>query len=281
MRKPASLSIATMAMALSVAFIGPGVLTSAPAYSVTQPAAGAPQLKTVNATAQVWVERLFTMIAQQNERGLEGLLSTALIVQAPNGQTMTKPQFLNDLPAVGPFEIRNVQATQARGTVIVRYDAVVTPRVGVKAVPLEPAPHLSTFLWNGKRWKLTSHAMFAPGTAPVSPGVQPLLTRVTQTILEQPIAYPDSKPEISAAIITLNEGSQTGWHRHDAPMFAYVLTGSVTVTYDGNIVKTYSAGEALMEAVGTRHNGMSTGPGPVQILVVNFGAEGVANTVVL
>lgn len=110
----------------------------------------------------------------------------------------------------------------------------------------------------------------------------PLLTKQSTTILGQPLAYPTQSPaEVSSAIITLLPGQQTGMHRHDAPMYAYILSGAVTVTYDGGITKTYRKGQAIMEAVGTRHNGVNNGDEPVRILVVNMGAEGVANSVKL
>ena len=110
----------------------------------------------------------------------------------------------------------------------------------------------------------------------------PLLENVTETVLGEPIAYPSASPaQVSSSIITLQPGAETGLHRHDAPMYAYILDGVLTVTYDGGIDKIYRSGDAIMEAVGTAHNGKNTGDKPVTILVVNIGAEGVANTVKL
>lgn len=68
-------------------------------------------------------------------------------------------------------------------------------------------------------------------------------------------------------------------HKHEAPMYAYVLEGTVTVEYKGGTIKEYPAGTALMEAIGTWHNGKNLGDVPVRILVVNMGAKGVKNTV--
>jgi len=47
------------------------------------------------------------------------------------------------------------------------------------------------------------------------------------------------------------------------------------------VLKAYSAGEAILEAVGTAHNGTNLTDAPVRLLVVNMGAEGVADTVSL
>lgn len=109
-----------------------------------------------------------------------------------------------------------------------------------------------------------------------------LLTQQQADVLDQILTYPStSQAQVSSSIITIPVGMETGLHKHDAPMYAYVLTGQLTVTYDGGVIKTYKAGEAIMEAVGTAHNGQNTGTVPVEVLVVNFGADGVANTVKL
>lgn len=116
--------------------------------------------------------------------------------------------------------------------------------------------------------------------APVSS--QQLLEKTTATVLQQQLRYPNSsQAQISSSIITLAPGAETGLHRHDAPMYAYILDGELTVTYDGGTIKTYRAGQAVMEAEGTAHNGKNSGTTPVRVLVVNMGADGVANTVTL
>ena len=99
------------------------------------------------------------------------------------------------------------------------------------------------------------------------------------TVLGQALAYPDGAPQVSSSIIRLEPGEETGWHRHDAPMYGYVLAGELTVDYGEDGVRTYAPGEALMEAVGTAHNGTATGDEPVLVLVVNLGAAGVEDSV--
>ena len=111
---------------------------------------------------------------------------------------------------------------------------------------------------------------------------QPLLDKAETTILGQPLVYPTELPaQLSSSIITIPPGVETGLHKHDAPMYAYVIEGTLTVTYDGGVIKTYKPGDALIEAVGTPHNGVNAGTTPVKVLVVNVGAESVANTVPL
>lgn len=111
------------------------------------------------------------------------------------------------------------------------------------------------------------------------PTAEPLL-ETGVTILNQPLAYPSTAaPQVTSAILTLAPGVETGLHRHDVPLFAHILSGELTVTYEDAGTRVYGAGDTLMEAVGTPHNGRNSGRTPVRILVVFMGAEGAANTV--
>jgi quercetin dioxygenase-like cupin family protein len=123
------------------------------------------------------------------------------------------------------------------------------------------------------------HAALAQERDAPSPSVAALLS-TGKTILGQPLTYPDGAPaRVTSAIVTLPLGAQTGWHRHDVPVFGYVLDGELTVTYEGTGDRVYRTGEAFMEAIGTRHNGRNTGTGPAHILAVFIGADGIQNTV--
>lgn len=118
--------------------------------------------------------------------------------------------------------------------------------------------------------------------SPGKPQVSTILDKQAQTVLDQLLQYPTgSQAQVSSAVLTLAPGVSTGLHKHDAPMYAYILEGTLTVTYEGGIVKEFSAGSAILEAVGTPHNGENKTDKPVKILVVNMGAEGVANSVTL
>ncbi len=119
-------------------------------------------------------------------------------------------------------------------------------------------------------------------TASSKPQVSTILDKQAQTVLDQFLQYPTgSQAQVSSAVLTFAPGASTGLHKHDAPLYVYVLEGTITVTYEGGIVKNYSEGSAILEAVGTAHNGENKTDKPVKLLVVNIGAEGVANTVTL
>ena len=107
-----------------------------------------------------------------------------------------------------------------------------------------------------------------------------MLLQGSETVLGQEVAYPAGEPVVTAAIVTMAPGQETGWHAHEAPLFAWMLEGELTVDYGPDGTRTYRAGDALLEALRTRHNGRNGGAEQVRLLAVFMGAEGVANTVV-
>ena len=109
------------------------------------------------------------------------------------------------------------------------------------------------------------------------PVVETLLETQT-TNLGQPIEYPvGNAAKITAMIVTLAPGEETGRHGHSVPLYGQVLSGQVTIDYGDYGSKTYKAGEAFMEAVGTWHNGHNSGGEILRILAIFMGAEGVPN----
>ncbi len=121
----------------------------------------------------------------------------------------------------------------------------------------------------------------ASGSAAAPPaGTEVLLDAVGVTVLDQTIAYPKKKPaQVSSSIVTIEPGQETGWHRHNVPMFAYVMEGTLTVEYDAGVTKEFAPGTAFMEAQGVFHNGLNRGEDAVRVLVVFMGAKGAKNTV--
>ncbi len=103
----------------------------------------------------------------------------------------------------------------------------------------------------------------------------------SMTILGQPIHYPNpGTAKITSVIVTLKPGEETSRHKHEVPLYAYVLEGEVTIEYEGHGTKVVKAGESLMEGFDVWHVGKNTGKGPMRILGVFLGAEGHKNTIV-
>ena len=106
---------------------------------------------------------------------------------------------------------------------------------------------------------------------------QNLLTPVLSggtTIIGQEIAYPAGTAKVTAALVVIPPGGETGWHVHEVPLFAYVLDGAVTVDYGSKGIREYKPGDGFLEAMDWPHNGMNKGTAPVRILAVYMGAEG-------
>lgn len=96
-----------------------------------------------------------------------------------------------------------------------------------------------------------------------------LLLDTRETIAGEPLYFPTSGPaRVSAHVVTIAPGTSTGWHRHGAPMFAYVLSGAIEVEYETGERQQFSAGDALMEAMAVSHIGSNTGREPARVLSV-------------
>jgi quercetin dioxygenase-like cupin family protein len=125
---------------------------------------------------------------------------------------------------------------------------------------------------------LPAIAFAEDASAPPASSYENLLTPLLSTgttIIGEPIAYPSGTPKVTAAIVTVPPGKETGWHTHQVPLFAEILQGELTVDYGSKGVKTYKTGDSLLEAMNWPHNGMNKGTVPVKLLAVYMGAEGV------
>ncbi|MFN4089367.1 MAG: cupin domain-containing protein [Alphaproteobacteria bacterium] len=136
--------------------------------------------------------------------------------------------------------------------------------------------------------RLSATAFFAAGMLAVSamaaadePGrYRALLAPLLQTEVDAvgaPIAYP-AGTRITAAVVTLAPGQETGWHLHEVPLFVHILEGEVTVDYGAEGVRTFRAGDSVMEAMNLPHNGANRGDRPVPMLAVYMGGSGSADT---
>jgi len=121
---------------------------------------------------------------------------------------------------------------------------------------------------------------FLSGVAgPVAVPVGPLISS-GETIVGERIVYPrDAPAKVTAAVVTLAPGQETGWHTHGMPVLGYVLEGELEVDYGEKGIRVYRTGDAVLEAIGVAHNGRNIGSGPMRILAVFMGAEGLSPSV--
>ena len=118
------------------------------------------------------------------------------------------------------------------------------------------------------------HTANAKGTYPAVP----LLSTGTNVVGET-IHYPAGAAHVTAAIVTLAPGARTLLHKHGVPLFAYILSGTLTVNYGKHGTRTYQQGQAFMEAMAVAHYGVNKGKVPVRILAVYMGAKGARNVI--
>ncbi len=88
----------------------------------------------------------------------------------------------------------------------------------------------------------------------------------------KPIVYPQGQANVTALIVEIAAGGQTGWHEHAVPSFAYVLEGTLEVTRASGETKLLHAGDMLAEVVNTLHNGRAMEGKSVKLLVLYTGA---------
>jgi len=88
------------------------------------------------------------------------------------------------------------------------------------------------------------------------------------------ISYPEGSAELSAMIVELAPGGETGWHLHTAPSLAIMLDGEIEVHLKDGSSKPFKTGEAIVEVVNTLHNGRNTGDKPARMAVFYAGGTG-------
>jgi len=107
-----------------------------------------------------------------------------------------------------------------------------------------------------------------------------VLTKTTVTGNGQKISYPQTdRAEVTAMTVELAPGAETGWHKHPVPVYAYVVSGNLTVELEDRKQLAFKAGDAIIEVVNTLHNGRNSGSEPVRLAVFYLGAEGVPNVI--
>ena len=72
--------------------------------------------------------------------------------------------------------------------------------------------------------------------------------------------------EAVMAVAELQPGGASGRHTHPGEEVAYVLTGPVTIEFDGKPAKTLQTGEAFLIPAGTVHNAKNNGTGVAKVV---------------
>lgn len=110
---------------------------------------------------------------------------------------------------------------------------------------------------------------------PYSSGVivTPLL-KTSVTGAGQPIVYLQTdSPQVTAVMVEIPPGRQTGWHKHPVPCFAYVIQGAISVELEDGSIHEYHAGQAIAEVINLLHNGTNHGTESVKIVLFAMGSK--------
>lgn len=100
-----------------------------------------------------------------------------------------------------------------------------------------------------------------------------------KTVVGEDVQYPSGTPRITVSVVTVAPGLAASFHRHPAPLVAYILEGELIVDYGSHGKKTFRKGDALVEAMNVNHRGMNQTDSIVKLLAVYIGAEGTDNVV--
>lgn len=127
----------------------------------------APAAARADVTGQQLAEKYMRLLQQKDTEQLDSFLSEAFIVARADGSTATKEQYLKDFPDLRSYIVRGVTARQDGPVLTVKWELVTDETVNGQTYRRDPAPRLSTFLWDGDEWRLVSHANFnTPAAAP-------------------------------------------------------------------------------------------------------------------
>lgn len=110
-----------------------------------------------------------------------------------------------------------------------------------------------------------------------------VVTRILATDVTasgQPIVLPQTGVQVIVSTYEFAAGATLPDHKHPFPRYAYVLEGTLEVSYDATgKSQVYKPGDFILEAVEQWHHGAAIGSGPVKLLVIDQVEKGRENVV--
>ena len=95
----------------------------------------------------------------------------------------------------------------------------------------------------------------------------------SKTVLGQDFKFPAGVPLITAFNITIEPGKKTALHKHAIPLLAYIVSGELEVDYGSRGKRSFSPGEAYIEAIEWCHVGYAIGDASVEVLGFYLGQQ--------
>lgn len=91
----------------------------------------------------------------------------------------------------------------------------------------------------------------------------------------QKIVYPEFKdPQVKMMKITFPPGETTGWHKHEIPVFSYIMQGTLTVEMEDHTITEFKENSCFAESYGLYHKGTNKHETDLVVFVVYLGGDG-------
>lgn len=90
----------------------------------------------------------------------------------------------------------------------------------------------------------------------------------------QKIQYPNVKDAtVSVMKITFPPGETTGWHKHEIPVFSYILEGTLTVETEDHKVTLYKENTCFAESYNIYHKGTNNEKTNLVVLAIYLAGD--------
>lgn len=100
------------------------------------------------------------------------------------------------------------------------------------------------------------------------------LLKTDSTSIGQKLSYPEvASPEVTMLKITIPPGNSTGWHKHNIPVFAYVVKGTLTVETEDHRVIKFKEESTFAEMRDTYHNGKNMEDSDLVLIAIYMGGK--------
>ena len=100
------------------------------------------------------------------------------------------------------------------------------------------------------------------------------ILKTDTTTLGQFISVYFSHPSVITGLkVILPPGTETGWHKHTVPGFAYILKGTLTVETKSGRNFEFKEGQSFAEVINIWHNGKNNGKDTVELIAYFVGEK--------
>ena len=100
------------------------------------------------------------------------------------------------------------------------------------------------------------------------------LLKTDTTSIGQKITYPEfADPAVTMLKITIPPGKSTGWHKHNIPVFAYLVKGTLTVELEDHRELKFGEESTFAEMRDTYHNGKNMEDSDLVLIAIYMGGK--------